>query len=76
MKKILKRVFESVNWLMYRHSAHILCVAMVLISCGACQSKADDNDSLKGTLWKLVGVVDAKTGDITEIPSLAEVFLN
>jgi hypothetical protein len=49
----------------------LVCTAMVLILAGSfsCESLAEEDqtqneESLKGTKWKLVGIVDVETGDL------------
>ncbi|MDR1553433.1 MAG: hypothetical protein LBS69_08235 [Prevotellaceae bacterium] len=53
MKKILNTL---------KFAAILLILAGVMISCGE-----DEINSLKGTKWKLAGIVDVQTGKLTEL---------
>ncbi|MDR1199497.1 MAG: hypothetical protein LBK94_10910 [Prevotellaceae bacterium] len=46
-------------------AAMLLLLAGMVLSCGKDNEK--ENVSLKGTKWKLEGIVDAKTGILTEL---------
>ena len=49
-------------------SAVLLMLAGGLVSCNEVESSSSP-ETLKGTSWKVVGIVDVKTGDLTELES-------
>ena len=63
MKELIRNPFER----MQKGTVAALCVLCVLFSF-SCQSKmgnsSDDPISLKGTKWKLAGIVDVETGSL------------
>jgi hypothetical protein len=44
----------------------ILKLSAILLLAGVISCGKDDEPALKGTKWKLMGIVDAQTGLVTE----------
>jgi len=62
LNRLIKNLFERLQ----KSAVATLFIVYILFNF-SCQTKSDDPKSLKGTKWKLAGIVDTETGDLKVI---------